>query len=488
MIKKFTVRIIALILIVSTMIPVGILSVFANNESDAELSVSEQNTHTKNDLYGKFFMIYSESCLMPMIFSKIDRELDVFFAEADENDSGAVFRFIPASDGKYYINSAFSNADYYLTVTKEENDDGSEVSYKTDITTKENALPFFIEDHDTYISFAVDIDGKRMYLSLSGNSFVLTEEKVYGEWSLIDVIPTELSLAYFETRVKLYSVENFHVKVSPESLRSFLDWESDNEGCLLVSADGTICALTEGEATLRARLGNIEHTLRIEVVDSDTYTWYSQYNIENSYWNGGALSEIKFRGKYFAKSNANQWMNEGCAIASCAMALKNMGATYEKGYDFRSGQLGNLPADPYTVALANAGHLGFKSNKANYGANPIYVAWSTVTKAFKLNGHSLEYQRIYSSNLKKIKNALESHPEGIVVAMEKPNGDTHYVLFAECINPEETVASRLKFKIFDSLSFDGSDGDNVLFEDSASYKAGYRFGHIKSFIYWEVTK
>jgi len=72
--------------------------------------------------------------------------------------------------------------------------------------------------------------------------------------------------------------------------------------------------------------------------------------------------------------------------------------------------------------------------------------------------------------------------------MTKADGETHYIVVAECVNPTEKKASKLKFIVYDPLSYDGKDGDFVMFEESASYKLGYRYSDFTSFYYWDVKR
>lgn len=100
------------------------------------------------------------------------------------------------------------------------------------------------------------------------------------------------------------------------------------------------------------QLWRYECLRRVEVVDDSAFAYYSQHDIDGSYWNGGALSGIYFSAgvtKRYAidRYNGNlDWMDEGCALTAHAICLRNLGATMTEGYDFRSGQTGNLPADP----------------------------------------------------------------------------------------------------------------------------------------------
>lgn len=69
-----------------------------------------------------------------------------------------------------------------------------------------------------------------------------------------------------------------------------------------------------------------------------------------------------------------------------------------EGYDFRSGQTGNLPADPYTVSLANSGNYGATSANATLYGNPIYVNHNLIATRFRVNGRSLSVTQTYAAH------------------------------------------------------------------------------------------
>lgn len=443
----------------------------SSESSDAQ---SDRNAfRLKNILYGNYLSSDETDNSVPQYILK----------DIDTDDASQCFRLFKNSVGKTVLNSADKKAEYSLSfcstdteksVLKVKNDDAEAIS--------------LLKDSNGLYKITVSSDEARLYLSTGADGSVFFSETcdTSSIWSVEYIIPETFSMAYFETRVKLYSVHKISLNIKPYVLTSFVTWTADDESILLVSNDGTLCALAEGETTVSASIGDLTVKCKVEVCTKDAYTWYSQTNINNSYWNGAALSGIKFKKRPFASESVRDWMNQGCAISSVAMVFHNMGATYTNGYDFRSGQSGDLPADPYTVALANVGFSGFSAPTGTYYADPIYTRWSTVTKAFKLNGKDLTYTHKYSGNRNTIKNALLKNPEGIVVQMTKSDGDTHYIVITECINPEETKASKLRFIVYDPLSYDGSDGDGVPFEDSASYKLGYRYSDFTSFYFWDV--
>lgn len=401
----------------------------------------------------------------------------------DENDQSQYFRFKISDSGEPTLNNAVQNATFFISPNTE-NPESEEV---------------FIDSRDSaHITPMRNEDGSvKLLTQINDNSYFLTAESddtakfkkapdMLSDWIIEYVTPSAFEFAYFQTRVKIYSIDKLSLNIQPAALSSFVTWSVDDEDVLLVANDGTFCALREGKANITASLGNTSYTCSVEVSEKEAFTWFSQTNVSNSYWNGSALDKLKFKNKPLVSSTSQSWMDDGCAISSLAMVLHNMHAVYVNGYDFRSGQNGNLPADPYTVMLANIGHSGFESNFGNYNIDPVYTRWTTITDAFAVNGQKLTYTHKYSGNPNTIKNALLSNPEGIIVEMSNSRQGTHYIVIAECLNPEETNPSKLKFIVYDPLSNDGSDGDGVLFEDSASYAVGYRYTDFESFYYWDT--
>lgn len=401
----------------------------------------------------------------------------------DTENASQYFKFEKTPSGETILTSADSNAEYCLSFSNSEDRSNAQK------IEKKTALPVILTEKDDGIYEITVTDGaKTHYLSADNAGYIFFAENLDASsgWKLEEVIPESFTAAYFEMRMKLYSVERLFVNIKPAALASFINWSTDNENILLASDNGTLCALSEGVSTVRASLGGYKLECRVEVYDKNAFTWFSQTNVNNSYWNGGALGKIKFKTRLFASETKKNWMDQGCAISSVAMIFRNMGATYKNGYDFRSGQNGNLPADPYTVALANVGYKGFTGPSGSYYADPVYTRWSTVTNAFTVNGSSLTYTHKYSGNPITIKNSLLKNPEGLVVQMTKATGETHYIVIAECLNPNEKNASKLKFIVYDPLGYDKNEGDGVLFEESASYKLGYRYSDFTSYYCWDV--
>ena len=69
--------------------------------------------------------------------------------------------------------------------------------------------------------------------------------------------------------------------------------------------------------------------------------------------------------------------------------------------------------------------------------------------------------KLYYPTRTKLKNLLAEHPEGVVVQVSR-GSKNHYLVFAECINPDEKVNSKLQFIVCDSAAYLPANGDFVL--------------------------
>lgn len=315
-------------------------------------------------------------------------------------------------------------------------------------------------------------------------------------WKFEPVETTGISIAYSETTVRLFGVGKLYATLTPYDYGSNkVKWSSDNEKVLMVDSDGSYCALSAGEANVTATCGGYSATCKITVSSATAFTWYSQHNITDSDWNGSALSGIRFSSggvrKKFAGvgySNGSDWMDDGCFICANAMVLNNLGATLTNGYDIRSGQSGNLPADPYTVALANSGNNGATSRNAVLYGNPILVNLRNIASRFRVGGRTLYTQTTNRVTPQAIKEALDKHPEGVIVYFSRASRNmTHYIVFTECVNPE-AKPSEYRFIVSDSAASDAARGDHVPFEKCLSYTSqGYRLSNAVSIITWNIN-
>lgn len=322
------------------------------------------------------------------------------------------------------------------------------------------------------------------------------DDQLSQQWAFEPVPVTGISLAYTATRVKLWTLGTFYAAVAPYPVTAIpMKWTSDNEDVLMIDDTGAYCTVGVGKAKVTVTCGNYSASCVVEVHDSDAFAFFSQHNISGSYWNGNALSGIYFSygaTKRYAVDRYNRngdWMDEGCALSSHAMLLRNLGATLTEGYDFRSGQNGNLPADPYTVSLANTGNTGARAAKATLYGNPVLVNHNRIADRFKVDGKALTVTQYYYPSLKQIKEALDKHPEGVVVGMKNAYNGSHYFLFTECLNPEEKNPYNYKFRVCDPAAYDLSQGDNIPFEQCYSYRSlYYRYSNIACMMVWDVVE
>ena len=317
------------------------------------------------------------------------------------------------------------------------------------------------------------------------------------QWVLEPIEVEGISLAFVSTKVKLYAVGKLYATLAPYNFGAKnVKWESSDERILMIDSEGNYSAIAPGTVKVTASCGANSASCTITVSKDAAFTWYSQHSTRNSDWNGTALSGISFTSGGVRKrfmidkyGRGADWMDEGCYLASIAMVLNNMGAKLTEGYDFRSGQTGDLPADPYTVALANSGNYGATTAKGVLYGNPILVSRSNIEARFNVNGKGVASKMTYNVSKKAIKEALDEHPEGVIVYFSRPSRNrTHYIVFTRCINPEETNPNNYRFEVCDSASYDAARGDHVLFEESISYKSeGYRMSSAVSIITWNIV-
>ena len=333
--------------------------------------------------------------------------------------------------------------------------------------------------------------------TLYRKQLVLTEvpsDSDTQKWEFDPVPVSSVELKTVASRVAVNSVSAVYVQTKPAYMKRYVEWSCSDERILLLDDDGSFCALSAGTATVTATIDGISETIDIEVVDADAFTYYSQHHTVGGKWNGEDLSKVYFyAGSYkrFLIPGYNRgldWMDEGCAITSVATVLHNLGARYEKGYDFRFAQDGHLEADPYTVALANSNNRGLTQGTGTLYYSPIMMNLRTITSNFRLYGQRLKAKTIYGVTKAKLKAQLDAHPEGVIVAMKNSHNGSHYIIVTECVNPDAARASDYKFKIYDPSGLHRYDGEDVLFEKSISYVTmRYRYGHMIEMIVFDFV-
>lgn len=427
-------------------------------------------------------------------------------SELDVKNEGQCFYVRRAENGAWILSAQNENGEYSLSW--QEGTDVGDYIVKTQKAADDKYTYFDISrldggaftiaptGGDNYTAVLATVNEQTYY----SDKCVRIADLAHGDkaqmWTF-ESVPTEyLTTAYEKTTVKLYSTGKFYARKYPYNMvTSDIVWASSDEDIIMMGADGVWCALGEGKATVTASVGAAAVSFEVSVEDKDAFTWYSQSNMYTSDWSARELENLYFVDggvkKRFAwdikrSPRHSSWMDSGCALSSIAMVLNNMGAVKTTGYDLRTGQEGSLVADPYTAALANSGNYGVKStSKVMYG-NPIYMYWSSVAAKFNVDGEKVDYRRFYVSSRKKIKDLLATYPQGIIVLFKR-SGRTHYVVFAECLNPEETVSSKLEFLIYDPAAYKPENGDGVAFQNTISYMyEGYRYSSIANVTVYDV--
>lgn len=415
---------------------------------------------------------------------------DTYTGESGEHiritraENGGFLLYPQSEDGKYAFHAESQDENAHICKSEEL----TELSY------------FDIQrDGDAYV---ILLHGTNRALSVGGKKTLfrkqLAELRAYeGEdaqkW-IVEPVSSSFELKTVAEKVNVNSVSAVYAVVTPSYMKGKVSWSSSDESVVLMDDDGSFCALSEGKATVTASIDDMTQSIEIEVVDSPAYTWYSQHLSTDGGWHGGELSKVYFSAgasKRFIIDRYNRgldWMDEGCAITSVAMVLHNLGARYGKGYDFRFDADGALEADPYTVALANTGNRGLTKSSGTLYYNPIMMNLRQITAGFTLFGRKLTFNQSYTVSKKIIKEALDTHPEGVIVHM-RSKSESHYIVIAACVNPEAENPADYQFVVYDSAAQARDEGDGVLFEKSISYDTlYYRYGSMSSIITFDFAE
>ena len=346
--------------------------------------------------------------------------------------------------------------------------------------------PHYAQDENIVLSLSVDANGQYS-LCLSNTVSELSA------WKIEQCAPESMSLSMYNVDVKPYtSYEDLRAIVTPSYMAEYVKWSSSDRNIVIVDNDGKFCALSEGEVTITASLGTYSLECKVNISSENTYAWFSQNNVSTGGWNGEPLYNIYFRSggvkKRFAANNSTKstdWLSEGCAICSIAQVLSNMGARYTNGYDFRSGIDGNILADPYTVALANTNNRGAESDREVLAGDPVFASHRAIAQRFNVDGKQVSVSIQYNVSKKAIKEALDENPWGVVVCFENSAYGKHYITFNECLNPDAENPKDYIFTVSDPASVNAYNADNVVFEQSYSYKRlYYRFSNATLMQIW----
>lgn len=488
-----------LILLIQSMIFAAASESVKNGEDKNDVELTEMVCRIKNAESGLYLDSYKYT---------LKTKGKSYVENYSESSLGQIFHLSPCEDGTYMIIPQNNDAEYAYVYAEDSSKD--KLIKKVKVTSAGDLSKFDIVKYQ---------DGRFVIAPANTSSIksVLVQSDTISEYKdpyievndfdpkngkhfwIIEPIETEsISVIYTQTKVRLYTTGTFYARKYPYNV--FTDdivWTSDNENVMLVGKDGTWCALAEGKAVITATLGELSESFTVNVVNKDAFTWYSQNNIYTSDWDATSLKYLYFRDpstgykKKFAIDSKeaggnNCWIDEGCGNCSVAMVLNNMGAVKTAGYDFRSGQTGNLIADPYTVGLANSGAYGTENTTTTLSGNPIYMRWSYVAEQFNVDGKKVILNKVYSPSAAKIKTILAEHPEGVIVQVSTSTKN-HYIVFTECLNPEERTSSKIKFLVCDSAAYSPENGDNIPFEKSTSYVyENYRYSHIKSVMFFTL--
>lgn len=419
------------------------------------------------------------------------------YLEAATGGDGQNFLVERQSDGTYVISALSEKEPMMLGVSE------SGMLQKETEDTRYFKFDVFALSNGLYTVSSAYGDGN-LVLGVSnerssyGHNLISLAEYDYSDsqmWEFVKLDPTSIALSNTSMRVSPYTIGSLSAAVYPSYITDKIEWTSSDESVIMVDSDGSYCALGDGTATVTASCGSLSASCTITVSSVVAYAWFSQHNIYSGGWNALALKNVYFYagGQYkpyiLDRYNSNlDWMDEGCLICCIAMLLRNMDARLEDTYDIRTGKKGDLEADPYTVSLANSASNGVLNTYGLLYGNPINVVSWRIADKFRVEGKGFDVTTSYYVTKKAIKEALDRHPEGVIVGMKKW-GASHYLLFTSCVNPEEKDPNNYRFIVCDSASYDRENGAHVLFENSYSYVSlGYRFSSMVSIEEWNLVK
>ncbi len=352
----------------------------------------------------------------------------------------------------------------------------------------ENEAEAVLKDTGAHFSLSFGEGGLTLSLSdgrclsyTEGKAEYSSEQVKASFWSLVECKPESMYASQSEISVKPYiSYNDLKAVITPSYLSDYVEWESLDRKVVIIDNSGKFCSLAEGETTVMASFGTYSIECKVNVAYDNEYAWFSQNNVETGGWNGKSLYNIYFSGNGYRKRFAfngstknNDWLSEGCAVCSIAQVLNNMGARLTEGYDIRSGLEGNLLADPYTVALANTDNYGAKSFSETLWGDPVLTRHNAIAQRFNYKGAAVRVAIKHTVTKKTIKEALDKCPWGVVVRFDNAAYGSHYITFNKCINPEADDWRDYQFLVSDPVAVTGDTADNVLFEQSYSYKRLY---------------
>lgn len=179
---------------------------------------------------------------------------------------------------------------------------------------------------------------------------------------------------------------------------------------------------------------------QINAVATDTYTRWNTYKLDNLYYNNGTSKP------FMINDSTNDYMYQGCAIASVAMVLHNLNAkTVDTIVDFRTGFKGHAFADPFTVAMANISATDspeYTNSRYNYNTSQSVIAinsWAGIASKFGKTANTS-----HTATWTNAVSLVSSYPQGVIVKFRKyitdSKGNTvekpHYVVLTKASNTE----------------------------------------------------
>lgn len=411
-------------------------------------------------------------------------------------DDGS-YVFFPQSEGgicslAYHADVMESNA-----VTKQvQQSDTGKFTVTPHVTPNGNVQysinPTSLNDDMLFLGISAESNANGQLLA----GLVVDNQVSPQRWKFVKPTAESLQLNGGYLNVRVGYTDVIYHSVTPSYLDSNIEWKSSDPGVVVVGSNGKIYGVSEGTAVITATCGQKTVSITVKASPYVAYTWYSQHNPYTGGWWGESLRDIYFttwggtRKRFMVSGFANNydWMDQGCKVCTEAMVLHNMGALLTEGYDFRYNKYNALKADPYTVALANAGTDGVNYKNMYVPNNPILIIHSMINPRFNVGGKAVTTREYYGGNLRHIKELLEQHPEGVVVGMNDfARNNSHWVVFTECLNPDDPYGN-YEFRICDPASETPERGDNVPFKQSTSYlNLGYGYWSITSYSVYEIV-
>lgn len=430
------------------------------------------------------------------------------YLSAKSGESGQDFLIKRQDDGTYIIYPQSENGLYSLSYEFDIME-GEFISKKDQVSnqSKFNIIP--TNYNENYISYTVKpacMSDDMLSLGLSGVNgsygfplagLKLNDNSPACQWQFIRVSSASLSIPCGYVNVKQGDYYDINELITPRHLIGNMVWESSDPEIATVDKYGIVYGASDGTAVITVSCGNQTAYTTVRVSSFTAYTWYSQHNTYSGGWDAVSLKNLYFttfagtKKLFFVDGykTADDWMDLGCKLCSEAMILHNMGAKLVSGYDFRTDETDMLDADPYTVALANAGLSGVNVQSVRAANNPVLVNHHLINPRFTVNGKAITTQEFHGNNLKHIKELLDVHPEGVVVGMYNSSRDTtHYVVFTECLNPDDPNGN-YEFRICDAAASVPELGDNVPFKESISYVSlGYGYWSIFEYSVYNIVE